>query len=84
MRPKEGGLRRRAATVTSDSAASSLSAVENSKRDPPCKTWAPSILSNELWAHTRLASGEAGVFKERAEKPWMKEGRLSRNAKAKG
>lgn len=70
--------------ITSDIDSSSLSVQLRIVRgNPPCKTWDPSILSNELWAHTRPASDVAGMFKERAEKP-LDKGRLSQNAKGKG
>lgn len=84
-----GGLRRRAARqvpgrIPSDSDGSRLSVKLRIRGNPPCKTWDPRILSSELWAHTGPASDVAGVFKERAEEPWMEEGRPSRNAKGKG
>lgn len=47
--------------------------------NPPCKTWNPRILSNELWAHRRPASDLAGVLKKPLDKS-----RLSQNTKGKG
>lgn len=69
--------------ITSDSDGSSLSVQLRIRGNPPCKTWNSSILSNELWAHTRPASDMAGVFKKRAEKP-LDKSRLSQNTKGKG
>lgn len=53
------------------------------RESPPCKTWGPSTLTNELWAYTRLASDAAGVFKERAEK-LLEESRKNQKHQKKG